>query len=52
VTPIPTQTRVVALQHPRERHNAIGTARIAALCLPSVDSSEFPHSMQRILRGR
>ena len=37
VTPIPTQTRVVVLQHPRERHKAIGTARIAALCLPNVE---------------
>ena len=31
---IPTQTRVVILQHPRERHKAIGTARMASLCLP------------------
>ena len=37
VTPIPTQTRVVVLQHPRERHKAIGTARIAALCLPNAE---------------
>lgn len=35
VTQIPTRTRVVVLQHPRERHKAIGTARIAALCLPN-----------------
>lgn len=37
VTSIPTHTRVVVLQHPRERHKAIGTARIAALCLPSAE---------------
>lgn len=29
-----TRTRVVLLQHPRERHVAIGTARLAHLCLP------------------
>ena len=29
-----TQTRVVILQHPRERDNAIGTARMASLALP------------------
>lgn len=34
---IETRTRVVVLQHPRERHKAIGTARIAALCLPSAE---------------
>ncbi|MBX7080915.1 MAG: DTW domain-containing protein [Nannocystaceae bacterium] len=34
VTPIPTRTRVVLLQHPRERDVAIGTARMASLCLP------------------
>lgn len=32
---LPTQTRVVILQHPRERDKAIGTARMATLCLPS-----------------
>lgn len=31
---LPTQTRVVILQHPRERDNAIGTARMASLALP------------------
>ncbi len=35
VTPIPTRTRVVLLQHPRERDVAIGTARMASLCLPN-----------------
>jgi DTW domain-containing protein YfiP len=29
-----TRTRVVFLQHPRERDVAIGTARMASLCLP------------------
>jgi DTW domain-containing protein YfiP len=29
-----TRTRVVILQHPRERDVAIGTARMASLCLP------------------
>lgn len=37
VEPIPTKTRIVVLQHPRERNKAIGTARIAALCLPSLE---------------
>jgi DTW domain-containing protein YfiP len=30
-----TRTRVVLLQHPREREVAIGTARMASLCLPN-----------------
>jgi DTW domain-containing protein YfiP len=29
-----TRTRVLLLQHPRERHVPIGTARLAHLCLP------------------
>ena len=33
LTSIDTATRVVLLQHPRERHVAIGTARMASLCL-------------------
>lgn len=37
VTSIPTRTRVLVLQHPRERDKAIGTARIAALCLPNAE---------------
>jgi len=32
---IDTATRVVFLQHPRERDMAIGTARMASLCLPN-----------------
>ena len=35
VRPLPTRTRVVLLQHPRERDVAIGTARMASLCLPN-----------------
>jgi DTW domain-containing protein YfiP len=31
---LPTETRVVILQHPRERDMPIGTARMATLCLP------------------
>jgi DTW domain-containing protein len=32
---LPTRTRVVFLQHPRETRVAIGTARMAHLCLPA-----------------
>jgi DTW domain-containing protein YfiP len=32
-----TRTRVVVLQHPRERHMPIGTARMAALCLSNAE---------------
>ncbi len=32
---LPTRTRIVILQHPRERAMPIGTARMASLCLPS-----------------
>lgn len=32
---IPTETRIAFLQHPRERNVAIGTARMASLCLPN-----------------
>lgn len=35
ITEIPTATRVLILQHPRERHVPINTVRIAALCLPN-----------------
>lgn len=35
LTSIETATRVVLLQHPRERDVAIGTARMASLCLPN-----------------
>jgi DTW domain-containing protein YfiP len=35
VARLPTRTRVVLLQHPRERRVGVGTARMAHLCLPS-----------------
>ncbi|MBK6922567.1 MAG: DTW domain-containing protein [Deltaproteobacteria bacterium] len=35
ITPIPTRTRVVLVQHSRERDVAIGTARMASLSLPN-----------------
>lgn len=35
LTTLETTTRVVLLQHPRERDVAIGTARMASLCLPN-----------------
>src|SRR6188768_1362979 len=34
---LPTATRVVILQHPRERDMPIGTARMASLCLPRAE---------------
>ncbi|HSS02709.1 MAG TPA: tRNA-uridine aminocarboxypropyltransferase [Kofleriaceae bacterium] len=34
---LPTATRVVILQHPRERDVPIGTARMASLCLPAAE---------------
>lgn len=37
VTPLPSKTRVVILQHPRERRVPINTARIAARCLPNAE---------------
>jgi DTW domain-containing protein len=48
LTSIDTKTRVVLLQHPREEDMAIGTARMASLCLPNselhvgVDFRESP----------
>src|SRR3954469_859415 len=35
ITPLETVTRVVLLQHPREREVPIGTAHMASLCLPN-----------------
>jgi DTW domain-containing protein len=32
---VPTQTRIVILQHPHERTHPFGTARLARLCLPN-----------------
>lgn len=40
LTPIPTRTRVVFLQHPRESRVAIGTARIAHLGLANSELHE------------
>ncbi len=38
VTPLATpRTRVILLQHPRERDMPIGTARMASLCLPDAE---------------
>lgn len=37
LTSIETATRIVLLQHPRERDMAIGTARMASLCLPNAE---------------
>lgn len=37
VVPLRTRTRIVVLQHPRERDVPINTARIAALCLPEAE---------------
>jgi DTW domain-containing protein YfiP len=37
VTALETRTRVLVLQHPRERDKAVGTVRIAALCLPTAE---------------
>jgi DTW domain-containing protein YfiP len=48
VVRVPTQTRVVILQHPRESSVPIGTARLAELALPNaerhvgVDFSDSP----------
>ena len=53
VVSLDTRTRVLVLQHPREREKAIGTARIAALCLPNseivvgVDFSAHPRVQAR-----
>src|SRR6266513_1940820 len=35
ITPLESATRIVILQHPRERDVPIGTARMASLCLPN-----------------
>jgi len=35
VTPLPTRTRVILLQHPREHRVGVGTARLAHLSLPA-----------------
>jgi DTW domain-containing protein YfiP len=40
ITKVPTRTRIVVLQHPRERDMPIGTARMATLCLPNAELHE------------
>ncbi|MFN7135898.1 MAG: tRNA-uridine aminocarboxypropyltransferase, partial [Myxococcales bacterium] len=40
LTPVPTRTRLVILQHPREAKVAIGTARMAHLALPNSELLE------------
>lgn len=51
---LPTRTKVVILQHPRERDMPIGTARMASLCLPNselhvgIDWSNAP-ALQRAI---
>ena len=37
IRPLETVTRVVLLQHPRERDMPIGTAHMASLCLPNAE---------------
>lgn len=37
ISPVLNQTRIVILQHPDETKKALGTARIASLCLDNVD---------------
>ncbi len=37
IVPVQTKTRVVLLQHPRERDVPIGTAHMASLCLPNAE---------------
>lgn len=37
LTELSTRTKVLVLQHPRERDKPIGTARMAALCLPRAE---------------
>ena len=49
-----TRTKVVVLQHPRERDMAIGTARLAHLCLPNSELHvgaqwERSNTLQRVL---
>ena len=56
ITRLPTRTRILLLQHPRERRVAIGTARMAHLALPSsrlrvgVDFTDDPE-VRAVLTG-
>jgi DTW domain-containing protein YfiP len=57
ITVLPTRTRILLLQHPRERRVAIGTARMAALALPSsqlrigIDFAEDPEVLATLARS-
>jgi DTW domain-containing protein YfiP len=46
-----TATRVVILQHPRERDVPIGTARMASLCLPRAELRVGVHWTGELLAG-
>jgi tRNA-uridine aminocarboxypropyltransferase len=56
ITVLPTRTRILLLQHPRERRVAIGTARMAHLALPNsrlrvgVDFTDDPE-VRAVLAG-
>jgi len=58
ITPLQTRTRVIVLQHPRERDVGIGTARIARLCLPGallrvgIDFSDDPVVQAALASGQ
>jgi DTW domain-containing protein YfiP len=55
VTKVTTRTRIVLLQHPRERDMPIGTARMATLCLPNAELHEGvtwdDATLERVLGG-
>ena len=57
ITLLATRTRILLLQHPRERHVAIGTARMAHLALPSsclrvgLDFAEDPEVLAALARS-
>src|ERR1700722_16678898 len=52
LTSLETRTRVVLLQHPRERDVAIGTARMASLCLPNSELHVGVHWRGSVALGR
>jgi DTW domain-containing protein YfiP len=57
ITVLPTRTRILLLQHPRERRVAIGTARMAQLALPGsrlrvgIDFAADPEVMAALARS-
>ena len=57
ITVLPTRTRILLLQHPRERRVAIGTARMAHLALPNsrlrvgVDFAEDPEVLAALAQS-